>query len=113
VGRAGGGHAGGGGEDDVGHPYGGADDQIGDVHLQVGGDIRRPGSDGQGEELLVEDPVGPVQLQGFAHQGDGNFGRDLPIGVDHLEVHVDDRVLHRMALELPGHGHELGVTHLE
>ena len=101
------------GEDDVGHPHGGADDQIGDVHLEVGGDVRRPGPDGQGEQLLVEDPVGPVQLQGLAHQGDRDFGGDLPVGVDHLEVHMDDRVPHRMALELPGHGHELGVPHLE
>ena len=62
------------GQHDVGNPYRGADDQIGDVRLEVGGNIRRPGADGQGEQLLVEDPVGPVKLQGLTHQGDRDFG---------------------------------------
>ncbi len=102
-----------GGQDDVRHAHRRADHEVADVHLEVGGDVGGAGLDGEREHLLLEHPVGPVQLERLTGEGDGDLGGDLAVGVDDLEVDVGHAAAHGVALQLAGHGEELLAVDLE
>ena len=88
------------------HAHRRPDDEVTDVDLEVGGDVGGAGPDGEREHLLLEHPVGPVQLERLTGEGDRDVGGDLAVGVDDLEVDVGHAAPHGMALELAGHGEE-------
>ena len=74
----------------------------------AGGDGRRQRVDGQGEHLLLHQPVAVVHLERLAHQGDRHVGADDLVAADDHEVDVGDRLGHRVALHLAGQG-EVGA----
>ena len=70
-------------------------------------------SHGQGEELLLDDPVTVGDLDGLADQVDADLGQDDLVPADDLEVDVGHHVARRVALDGPGQGQEVLAIHLE
>src|SRR5581483_819171 len=98
---------------EVAHADGVADGELPDVDLDGRRDVAGGGAHGDGEHRLVDHAVLTVDLQGLAHEGDGDVGADDLVAADDDEVDVHDRVAHRVALELAGHGEVLGAVELE
>ena len=78
------------------------DGQAADVDLERGRDVGRAGLDGQGEHLLVDQPVAVVDLERLTDEDDRHVGRDDFVPPYDLEVDVGDRLCHGMALHLAG-----------
>ena len=67
----------------------------------------------QREQLLVHDAVAVSDLNGLAHQVDGDFGADQLVDVDDLEVDVGDHVADGVVLDVTGHGQQVLAVHVE
>ena len=76
------------GQHEVADPDGVADDQVGDVDLDGGGDVGRLGVDRELEHLLLDHAVGVLDVQGLAHQVDGHLDADDLVAADDHEVDV-------------------------
>ena len=101
------------GQVQVGHPDGVADNETGDVHLDGVGDVGRQGVDHQVEQLLLDETVGPLDLEGLADQPHRHLHADDLVAADDHEVDVGHRALQRVTLQLAGHGQVAGALDLQ
>ena len=77
-----------------------ADLQRGDVELHAVGDVLGQHFDFDFARHLVEHAAGVAHTVGCSHEVHGDLERDLLVGLDLVEVHVDDVGAERMALDL-------------
>ena len=98
---------------EVGDPDGVADDEPGDVHLDGVRDVGGQGVHGEVEELLLDQAVGPLDLEGLAHQTNRHLDADDLVPPDDHEVDVGHGALQRVTLQLPGHGQVAGAVDLQ
>jgi hypothetical protein len=92
---------------DVRDVQGATDGERANVDVHRRRNICRPGLHAEGEQLLVDDAVAVVHLDGLTHQVDADLGRNDLVAPDDEEVDVGDHVLDRVVLDVTRQGEEV------